>query len=129
MKEFDNRNGDGDAWVIAHDDTEVFHIAPVRVGNIASTGQDNLNVYIPTYKEWEENLEKVIDLYSQAESSSLPIPLPEFLKTNLDSVVSFVNNDSSDLIDTFKKSEEEWLDMRVSPDQPSPREVALAMLS
>lgn len=77
---------------------------------------------------WEGRLEKVISLKDQAESSAIPIPIPAFLKTHMNAVIAYISDDSKLLLEAFQNADDAWLDMRMFPESPSPREVAVALL-
>lgn len=131
IQRFDNRDGNKDVWVVTHDDISVFHFATVSVGQLIDTKYDYIDNHIPNVDGWESRLEIVMDLMQRAVDSGLPIPIPQFLKESMSLVIDYINDNSTGLKDKFKSAsvaDYPWLDMRISEDAQSPREVALELL-
>ena len=114
---------------MAHNEDSVFHITELLVGQITETSQPELDGYTPSVSGFKIRLGNVVDLKHQAEASPLPIPVPQFLKTHIADVISYINDDSNNLEETFATATDAWLDMRMAITSPSPREIALAKLA
>lgn len=136
---YDNRTGIKDVWVITHDDTEVFHISIIegqkvidgqtKSGQLMATIYPNIDVYSSSLDGWENRLEVISELKEAAAYSGLPIPIPEFFKSNIHDITSYINDNSTDLLITFTNAGDIWLDLRLTPEDPTPREMAIGLLS
>ncbi len=127
---YDNREGGSPVWSVVHDDSEVFHFTIVSVGQVLDTVRPYLDTYKPSIEGWEQRYDVVVELMAAAERSGLPIPIPQFLKTNMSKVVDYINEGSKDLLIEFENNNSElWLDMSPKGSEMTPRIMAVELLS
>ncbi len=73
--------------------------------------------------------EAIIDtLTNAAEASGLSVPFESFFYANRKVVIDWILNGGDSLKKVFIESTENWMDMRVDEESPSPREYALSIL-
>jgi hypothetical protein len=81
------------------------------------------------YDKWKLRVEVINTLRIKAEESPLAIPAKMFYEKHQQSIKDYIDSGSDKLLNVFETSEDNWIDLRETPESASPRETAIAALS
>jgi hypothetical protein len=81
------------------------------------------------FEKWEARLSAITSLKEQGQESALMLPISEFYDDSQEVISEFIKNGSDEFLLLSQESELAWMDMRTAPENPSPREILVSVLS
>ena len=90
---------------------------------------DQSPIVVDAFELWVKRVDAINSLREQGEESSLALPMGEFYKENIEDISEFIKNGSREFLTICEESTLPWMDLRVAPENPSPREILIETLS